>query len=226
MNISIVIPALNESGSIQQSVDKAWEAGGDEVIVADGGSTDGTLEQIQSCRCQLVNSRPGRAIQMNEGARIAQADVILFLHADNWLDSGACDQIRNNVSANRPWGGFHQRIESQGWKYRMLESGNAIRARWRGLVYGDQGLFFDRKLFRNMGGFPELPLMEDYEVSLQLTRRFRPLILPGKLHVSPRRWKRYGVVRQTVRNWSICRDYRRGVDAEQLASRYRRHDQT
>jgi rSAM/selenodomain-associated transferase 2 len=225
VKISVVIPVINEATLIVDAIKRAWEATCDEVIVADGGSTDGTLELARKEKCRSLSCPAGRGLQLNAGARLTTGDVILFLHADGWLEENACRQIRQSAKLNQqPWGGFRQRIENSQLRYRLLEKGNALRVRFQGLVYGDQGLFVTKPAFEQVDGFPDLPLMEDFEISRRLSRISRPLLLPGPIHVGARRWEDNGVIRQTFRNWTIAMQYRLGVSAEELCKKYQRHD--
>ena len=131
-------------------------------------------------------------------------------------------QIRKAL-ARRHWlgGCFEQRIEAQGWPYRMLERGNAARVRLWKMPYGDQGLFFRRAVFEQLGGFPEIPLMEDVRLMRKFRRVARPVLLPGPLSVDPRRWKKMGVFRQTFRNRALLAAERIGVSPQRLAAYYR-----
>lgn len=226
MNISLVIPVINELPCIAAAVDSAWQAGVDEVLVVDGGSTDGTWQRLESLACRRLRSPAGRAVQQNVGAASAQGDVLLFQHADTRLAPHAAEQIRQALrDPRRLCGAFRQQIDSPRRVYRGLEWGNAWRVRWQGMPYGDQGIFVRREIFEQLGGFPAVPLMEDVLLMRRLRRLSWPVLLPGPLHVSPRRWERHGVVRQTLRNWSLLAALRLGVAPERLAAWYRRHDQ-
>lgn len=225
MKVSVIIPALNEASVIATSVRRAWEAGADEVLVVDGGSEDQTPSIAESATCRLVVAPRGRASQQNAAAALARGDVLLFLHADNWLPPAAIDQIRHALDdAPAVHGAFRQRIDAPGIGFRILEWGNARRVRWFGLPFGDQGIFIRRGRFDELGGFPQVDLMEDVLLARQLRRQEWPLLLPGPLFVSPRRWQRHGIVRQTLRNWSLLAAQRLGVSPDRLARHYRRHD--
>ncbi|MDA7870690.1 TIGR04283 family arsenosugar biosynthesis glycosyltransferase [bacterium] len=226
MKISIVIPVVNEIDLISQSVERAWSAGADQVIVVDGGSTDGTLAELASLDCDLVQSPAGRASQMNHGVKHSTGDILVFLHADNWLEIDVCSQIRIGlVASGCEFGAFRQRVNHDNIVYRLVEFGNELRVKWQGLIYGDQAFFITRKRFDFVGGFPEIDLMEDFQISRTLRKYGKPLILDGPTVVSPRRWVRGGLVRQTIRNWMMCGAYRLGVSPRRLSQRYRRHDQ-
>jgi len=225
MRISVVIPAINEALCIERSVESSREAGFDEIIVADGGSQDETPSLAIRCGASVVHGARGRAVQQNLGAQHATGDVLLFLHADNWLAPEAGQQVRDCLSDSQVLGGaFQQRIEAEGFLYRVLERGNAARVRHRGMAYGDQSIFMRRETFDRLGRFPEVPIMED----LLLMRAFRklasPKLLPGPLYVHPRRWQQRGVVLQTLRNWSLRCGEALGVSPNRLAKYYPLHD--
>ncbi|HWB07930.1 MAG TPA: TIGR04283 family arsenosugar biosynthesis glycosyltransferase [Pirellulales bacterium] len=219
--VSIVIPALNEAAMIAASVTSALATGPHEVIVVDGGSRDDTASLARAAGAGVVVCPPGRAFQQNAGARAASGDVLLFLHADTRL---AVDGLRQMEAALTDaavgCGAFRQAIEAEGWLYRLLERGNAWRAARRGLPYGDQGIFVRRELFEEIGGFPRLKLMEDVFLMKRLRRRAWPVLLPGPLYVSARRWQRRGVIRQTLRNWGLLVSAGLGVHPDRLARFY------
>ena len=225
MRISVVIPAVNEALWIERAVVCARKAEFDEVIVADGGSADGTVEIASRSGARVVQGPRGRAVQQNMGAQIATGDVLLFLHADNCLDEASGQQVRDCLNDPQILGGaFQQHIDAPGWLYRLLERGNAARVRWSGLAYGDQAIFLRRNTFEQLGRFPEVGLMED----LHLMRAFRnlgkPVLLPGPVHVHPRRWQRRGIVLQTLCNWSLLGGEALGVSPDRLAKFYPSHD--
>lgn len=219
-DVSVVIPAINEQAVIATAVQSAVAAGAAQVIVVDGGSEDNTCQTaIDAGASRVVHSPSGRGIQLNAGARQATGECLLFLHADNRLGEHCLRQICQHPSA--AWGAFRQSIESRRIIFRIIEWGNAIRARRRGMPFGDQAIFVRRSLFLDQGGFAEIPLMEDVELSTRLRRIERPLLLDGPLTISPRRWLKHGVVRQTLRNWRIQLGYALGASPETLQRWYR-----
>jgi len=226
VQISLIIPTLNEAEGIRLAIERAWAAGADEVIVVDGGSTDDTPHIAQTCNCTLAASAAGRALQQNAGAAAAQGDVLLFQHADNYLAPQAVEQIRQALADPQiVCGAFRQKIEAPGLVYRVLERANGWRVRCLGLPYGDQSIFVRRDAFEQLGCFPEVRLMEDLIFMKKLRRIAWPVLLPGPLYVNARRWRKHGPIRQTLRNWRILTAYRFGASPEQLARLYPRHDQ-
>lgn len=221
LNVSVIIPALNEGALIAKAVERAWKLAPREVIVADGGSSDGTPESARCAGAHVCTSPVGRARQQNAGAQHASGELLLFLHADAWLAADGLSQIEEAVvSQQAQCGAFRQKIDAEGLLYRWLERGNAWRVRCRGLPYGDQGIFVRRRLFEELGGFPDVRLLEDVLLMKTLRRCAWPALLPGPLHVNARRWQRHGVIRQTVRNWLLLSAARAGVHPDRLARFY------
>ena len=224
MQVSVVIPTLNEASFLQKTIQQTWQGGANEVIVVDGGSQDDTCAIARGSGCEVLRTGPSRGAQLNLGATRARGDVVLFLHADTWLEASGIPQMRTAlVDSSVVGGAFRQRIEARGMRYRLLEWGNAQRVSWFGMPYGDQGIFVRRDFLQRLGGVPEIPLMEDIELMKAFLQHARPLLLPGPIHVSPRRWQRGGVVRQTLRNFALRARYRRGVPPEQLVRHYSHH---
>ena len=225
VNVSVVIPAINERALIGRAIASAWQAAAAEVIVVDGGSQDGTPQIAQGLQCRVLAAPAGRASQQNAGAAVATGEALLFLHADNWLAEPALAQVGQALQDPATVGGsFRQAIDAQGARFRLLEWGNGLRARWLGMPYGDQGLFVRRHTFQEVGGFAAVPLMEDVLLMRLLRRQGRLAFLPGPVRVDARRWQQAGLVRQTLRNWLLLTAWRLGVSPARLARFYPRHD--
>lgn len=220
MSISIVIPTLNEAACLTETLRSVRAEKPHEIIVVDGGSSDATCDLAREADYVLHGSR-GRAAQMNHGAAHGSGDVLLFLHADCTLEAGAlraaeeCLRRRHVVA-----GCFHMTVTADGLAYRVVDVCATARVRLTGLIYGDQGLFVERRLFERIGGFPLLRLMEDVFISKTLRRQGRVVVAPRRIFVSPRRWQRQGVVRQTLRNWTLTALAAAGVHPDRLAAFY------
>ena len=221
MLISVVIPALNEERGIAETIARTRAAGSCEIIVVDGGSTDRTVH-LAAGADRVMESPAGRGRQQNAGARQAAGEVLLFLHADCRPEPGVFDAIESALKDPRCIGGcLRQRIDSPGLGFRLLEIGNALRVKTLGWAYGDQGIFLRRSLFEDVGGFPDVPLMEDLLLMKRIKGRgvFSPLA--HRLHVDARRWSRRGIIRQTLQNWRLLGLAHLGVPPARLAQSYR-----
>ena len=225
VKVSVIIPALNEASRIAKTIRHVQQAGPHEVIVVDGGSRDQTADIARQSGCRVLHTQPGRAIQQNHGADVSTGDVLFFVHADCWPVPDALSQIERAISNPCIVGGaFRQRIEAEGIIYRWLEQGNAMRIRFLQMAYGDQGIFLHRSTFEHLGKFPEVRLMEDLLLMRKLRRLGRVALLSGPLHTSARRWQRYGVIRQTARNWLLLAAEQLGVAPSRMATFYAIHD--
>lgn len=188
--------------------------------MVDGGSQDGTPEIAADQFAQVLDSRPGRGHQLNAGAKYATGEILLFLHADNWISVDAVPQLVSAFEQGHRYCCFRQQIDAKGWVYRAIELGNTWRARYQKLPYGDQGIAVSRDLFEAVGGFDEVFLMEDVLLAKKLHRLARLEILKGPIHVCPRRWQQKGPIRQTIANWWTMFRFRLGAQPEQLARDY------
>lgn len=228
-DVSVVIPALNEAQCIGIAIESAFAAGAGQVIVADGGSQDETRSIAAAAGATVCQSERGRGNQLRKGAERADGSFLLFLHADNRLGKDCLREISlliqsthaETESASLIWGGFQQTISQDGWLMRLVERGNAARIRYRGMPFGDQGMFVSRTLYHDVGGVRDLPLMEDVDLAIRLRKRSWPCLLKSRVWVDARRWETRGIVRQTLRNWGIQVAHACGVSETRLSSWYR-----
>jgi len=220
MGVSVIIPTLNEESCLAATLANLRAQKPHEIIVADGGSTDRT-RQIAADADLFVQAPRGRARQMNKGAAHASGDILLFLHADCWLQDGALQAAEASLRQRRVAAGcFTMTVASPGAFYRCIDFAAAVRVRCTGMIYGDQGLFLHRDFFERLGGFPPYGLMEDVFFSRMLRRHGRLVIAPRRIFVSPRRWHRSGIIRQTIRNWMLLALAALGVPPNHLAAWY------
>jgi len=223
LSISIIIPALNEAESLGKYLPHLASIQGVEVLVVDGGSTDRTVDTAKALGAKVLCSAPGRAAQMNAGARAARSEILLFLHADTALKPGFAEQVsdvlrRPGVAA----GAFRLKIDGKGVGLRVIELLANFRSRVLQLPYGDQGFFISAALFSSAGGFPDLPIMEDFELVRRLKRLGHIIILPLQAITSPRRWQRAGILKTTLINQAIIIGYLLGINPGKLATWYRK----
>ena len=194
-----------------------------EVIVVDGGSQDGTVQMAQSLGVKVLSAPAGRACQMNAGAKAATGDILLFLHADTRLPVGFDTLIRKALcAASTAAGAFELRINASLPSLRLIESGVNWRSRWLQMPYGDQAIFLKTEVFKEIDGFPELPIMEDFELIRRLRRKGRIVIISVPVLTSGRRWLRNGVFQTTLINQLVIIAYLLGVPPEQIRRWYRR----
>lgn len=218
--LSVVIPALQEEGALPRTLERLRGVPGVEVVVADGGSSDRTGEIAREFGARVVACRRGRGRQLNAGAAFASGETLLFLHADALLPEGFVEQVTAVLATGAIAGAFRLRIENAGLGLRAVAWGANARSRFLQLPYGDQGLFLRTSDFLRVGGFPQWPLMEDYEFCRRLKRLGRIALAPGEITVSNRRWKQLGVLRTTLLNQVCVAGFRAGVSPERLARWY------
>lgn len=225
--ISIIIPTFNEAANLVKTLASTKNASDVEVIVVDGGSNDETVRVARSWGARVLTSAPGRARQMNAGATRATGDVLLFLHGDTRLPRGFDNHVRKILA--RPHtvaGAFQLRIDGQVPGLRIAERLVNLRSRRLQLPYGDQSIFLRADLFREMGGFPDMPIMEDFELIRRLRRRGRIVIAPVPVLTSARRWENLGILRTTLINYAIPLAYYLGASPSRLARWYHRKRRT
>jgi len=223
MQVSIIIPTLEEGGGIASQVERCLSLSPrPEVIVADGGSRDDTRSRAAAAGARVVSSpRPGRAFQMNAGGTCASGEVLLFLHADVILDQRAYAMMLRALDDPALSGGaFRRRFDSSS---RLLLFGCRLadlRGRWIRVFLGDQAIFVRRAAFHSLGGYPEILLFEDLEFSRRLARRGKTALLEGMVIASSRRFHREGTVGQLCKNLYLTALFLAGADPARLARRY------
>ena len=218
MKLSIVLPVLDEAAIVGRTLRSLapLRSRGHEVIVVDGGSSDGTRELAAPLADRVLVAPRGRASQMNAGAAAATGEVLLFLHADTELPAHADEEILENVKAHA-WGRFDVDIEGDSPLLAVIAFFMNLRSRLTGIATGDQAIFARRADFP---GFPEIALMEDIAFSKTMRRRFAPACLHARARTSGRRWERRGVLRTMVLMWRLRLAYWRGAAPDELARRY------
>ena len=222
MQLSIIIPVLNEADAIRGTLQalQPLRQAGHEVILADGGSLDGTVEAAVDLYDQWVSASPGRAIQMNAGAKQASGNLLLFLHADTTLPDDAAEWLERFWQSGRAWGRFDVRLSGERVIFRVIAFFMNARSRLTGICTGDQAQFVRRSLFERLGGFAPMPLMEDVELSARLKQHTRPFCVPSPVTTDSRRWEVNGPWRTIALMWRLRWEYWRGVPVERLVARY------
>ena len=220
--ISIIIPVLNEAQNIRQAIASTQPSTNIEVIVVDGGSQDDTYKIASDLNVTIISSLPGRAVQMNKGARLAKGDILLFIHADTRLPSGFDVMIRTVLQeTGTVAGAFTLRIDAEVASLRLVEWGVNMRSRFLQMPYGDQAIFITKDIFNKIGNFPELPFMEDFEIMRRLKRIGRITIISVPVITSARRWLQKGIWKTTLINQIIIIAYLLGVPPQRLVRWYR-----
>jgi rSAM/selenodomain-associated transferase 2 len=219
-NISVIIPALNEAGQIEGAVQSALKNSGGlevEVIVADGTSADETARIAQKTGALVVSTEASRGLQMNHGATRASGDILIFLHADTRLPANWARAVVEALKKPGISGGaFSLSIDDAGWRLRVVERLSLFRARYLGLIYGDQAIFTTRETFNEIGGFKNLPLFEELDYVMKLRRKGRVIVLTDSVVTSARRWVNSGIVSNTLRNWFLLCLYKLGFNPRSL----------
>lgn len=228
LRTSVIVPVYNEFDLVPELVRHLGTLSALEIIVVDGGSTDGTWERLQELRTpSLICHRAptGRASQMNSGALRATGDLLLFLHADTRLPRDGLEILAEGLSRSPAcrWGRFDVRFDTAGTLQKLVARAMNLRSAWTSICTGDQGIFVYRRDFLDLGGYAPVALMEDVELSRRLKRHSRPLLVRRSLTTSSRRWLSHGVLRTALWMWWLRWLYWWGVPTSVLAARYYGH---
>jgi len=223
--ISVILPVWKETSIINHTVANilSLEYKGDvEIIVVDGSTEGETIRAVQNKEVRKAVSEKGRSRQMNTGATIARGGILFFLHADTLLPKDALMAISSIMRKREFVGGaFDLGIDSHRTVFRLIETAASLRSRITRVPYGDQGIFIRKDYFHAIGGFKEIPLMEDVDLMRRIKKAGDNIcILPLKVNTSPRRWEKEGIVRCTLRNWALIALYYLGFPPEKLAKHY------
>ncbi len=220
--VSVVIPVLHDAAALTVLLAQLPSRTACQIVVATGASDDTGIDRLRSSEPDVVwvQSEPGRALQMNAGAEKATAEWLLFLHADALPDSRWLDEIHRASAIGAVGGCFALGIASARWPARVIETAVRWRVRWLGIAYGDQGLFLRRELFRQLGGYASIPLMEDADLVRRLQRQGRFYRSRVQILVSARRWERDGWWRRSASNLRILFWYLAGCPPDQLVKLY------
>ena len=229
MRLSIIIPVLNEAETLAARLAalQAIRARGVEVIVVDGGSADDSAGRATPLADRVISAPRGRGRQMNAGAEQATGEVLLFLHADTVLPDSATERIEAAVTGGALWGRFDVRIEGASVMLPIVAALMNGRSRVTGIATGDQAIFITRETFARVGGFSDIPLMEDIAFSSAMRGVARPACLAEKVTTSGRRWEKHGVWRTILMMWWLRLRFWLGVSPQALAREYGyvpRHD--
>ena len=220
MQLSIIIPTLDEAEAVVALLQQlqSLRARGHEVILADGGSKDDTVALAEPLVDRVLVTPAGRARQMNAGAAVANGQMLWFVHADSRIPQRADEHILQ--SAGPVWGRFNVHLSGDRMLLRVVERLMNLRSRITGIATGDQGIFVSRVLFERIGGYADLPLMEDIDLSKRLKHEQTPVCLHNTLTTSSRRWEQKGIVRTILLMWTLRLAWFLGVPAARLATHY------
>jgi rSAM/selenodomain-associated transferase 2 len=220
LQLAIVVPTLNEEGALRRCLPAALAAA-DEVIVSDGGSSDGTVAVARELGARVVCGAPGRGGQLNRGAAAAGADILLFLHADTTLPEHGAERVREAVARGACGGAFLLRFDADRPMQRLGERLINWRTRHLRVPLGDQAQFATRKTFDGLGGFRDWPLLEDIDFAFRLRRLPDFTLIPEAVTTGARRFVEQGAVRTVATNWLIWLLFLCGVSPHRLARLYR-----
>ena len=222
ISIAVIVPVFNEAQLLPEKLTSLKALNADEMVFIDGGSTDGTQQLLEASGVLWFTGTQGRAAQMNVGAGKCKGDILLFIHIDTDLNESNISAIRSAIKQQGVVGGrFDICLSGSHPAYRMISWFMNMRSRLSKISTGDQAMFVRRDVFEQMGGFADLPLMEDVEFSKRLKGQGKIACLRQRVTTSSRRWQQYGIIRTILLMWRLRFLYWLGTPADKLATMYR-----
>jgi len=225
--LSVVVPVLNEGAGLCTFIEQVLDLVGEEnqVVVVDGGSQDGSFNQLNELseskvNLVLVSSIKGRALQMNAGAKLAVGKNLLFLHADTHLSRTSLHQLKIFSKTSLLWGRFDVRFNNPAWPYKIISWFINQRSRLTAISTGDQAIFVRRSVFEQIKGYTQQPLMEDVDLTCRLKKLSKPFCIRAPVVTSARKWEKGGVIKTVWLMWKLRAAYARGVSPEVLVTQY------
>jgi rSAM/selenodomain-associated transferase 2 len=228
--VAIIMPVFNEATQLEASLEVLYRCDVlNEVIVVDGGSDDPTDDVIRRFIGQITEAESvfrfsaaprSRALQMNAGALLAQSDVLLFLHVDARLPDSAMDSVRDSIRRGASWGRFDMHLDDDAVIFRIIEWCMNMRSTLTGIATGDQAIFVRRDVFRMLGGYAPIRLMEDVEFCKRLKWVGPPALIAKQVRASTRRWRQHGIVRTVILMWFLRLLYWLGISPKTVARFY------
>lgn len=221
--ISMIVPVYNEAIIINNLLDNLKQFRDYcEIIFVDGGSTDGTDKIIKDKYKLVYSSKKGRANQMNYGAKLSKGDILLFVHGDSILPSDALNEIHRIIDKGYKIGAFKIKFDSKSLLMKICGFMSNLRIRLRNIAFGDQGIFIKREYFEKLGGFPDIPIMEDYQLSINIKDDGEKIALAkSKINTSERRFLYNGRLKTMARMQRLQYMYRKGEDIERIINLYK-----
>ena len=222
VRVSVVVPTLNEARALPALLKQlqAWQQPGDEILVVDGGSNDGTAALAQESCANVLRVNAGRSNQLNAGGHHARGDVIWFVHADSDIKHVSRTDIVSAIESGTQWGWCTVAIDDPALWFRVIERGMRWRSKLTRVATGDQGVFVQRGLFEQLGGFNPIELMEDVDFAKRARAIARPAVIAGTIATSARRWRRHGIMKTILLMWSLRLGWWLGVPTARLARAY------
>lgn len=222
MAVSIIIPTLNEEENIENLLNNLKSLKGDfEVIFSDGGSLDKTIEIIKNFGdYKIIKSERGRAKQLNNGAKESNKDILLFLHADSIIEEDVLIKVENFIKNGNKAGCLKIKFDSKKIIMRLFAILSNLRVKYRNIAFGDQAIFIEKKFFEDIGMFDDIPIMEDYKLSIKLKNVFPIKYIDSYIISSSRRFEKNGILKTALLMQKLQYMFRRGVSIDKIANIY------